>query len=210
MALDGIMVVKLYQEFANEQLLNVFTFQADAGMTAVDVRTAFQSDLLTPIRGAQCAQLLSKRIVTQNLGDLGDNDDHDISLGGSIGGDQMLPVFNAINYTLRPASRVVRPGSKRFAGVSENAQVDGTVTDTGWLTAIEAVRVALDTPISVDDTLFATPIIVKRVKYHPTGSPEGHFAYRFPETDEELVFSLLSGVKSNTRISHQVSRGNSR
>ncbi len=210
MALDGIMVLKLFQEFANEQLLNIFTYQADVGMAAINVRTAFLEDTLPAIRGSQCSQIVTKRIVTQNLGDVGDNDDHDMSLAGAITGDQMLPIFNAIGYTLRPANRVVRPGSKRFAGVSETAQQDGTIVEGGWITAVEATRLALDTPISDDDTLFAYPIVVKRVKYEVPDSDPVRFAYRFPESDLELVFSTLSGVKSSLRITHQVSRGNNR
>jgi hypothetical protein len=127
---------------------------------------------------------------------------------GVYGPDDMLPVFNAINFTFKPTSRAVRPGSKRIAGIPEGAQDKGTIENAPYLALIETLRVAYGNEISVDDTNFWQFVVVKRVPYDVPDSDPVRTAYRFPETDEELVFAPLRVVTTTPKISHQVSRGN--
>lgn len=209
MALVNIFQLIDKQSFGNEEILNTYFFEAAVGMTAVDVRNAFLEDLMPAIRGIQTDSIVHREIDTMSLGNLGDFDVQSISLSGSGTGLETLPVFNAIGFTLKPATRAVRPGSKRIAGVPENCQNNGEVTQPAYQASMETLRLALDTPISDDDTLFATPIVLKRVKYTVPGSSPARDAYRLPETDAELVFGLLRAVLTSNHITHQVSRGNS-
>jgi len=208
MALDRLFLVKHQQTFGLEPILNLYTYEADTGMTAVDVLNAFTADMLPAIRGMQASQIVTRGIVAYSLGNLSDYAESSLSLAGLLTGETILPVFNAINFTLRPVSRAVRPGSKRIAGISEAAQADGVVTDSAWLAAIEAARLAMADPISDDDTSFAYPVIVKRVKYLPEGNVAPDYAYRYPEIGETPVYARLGGVKTTPKISHQTSRGN--
>jgi len=208
MALDNIYVLKDVQTYNNEEILNTYTFEGEEGGSAVDLVNAFIEDMLPEIRPAQASQLTHTLIAAYSLGNLADLGEEVVSLAGLKTGQSILPIFNAYSFTLRPTSRAVRPGSKRIAGVYEDAVINGIIVDPVPLGELEAIRVALDTPISTDDALFYTPVIVKRVKYEVPGSDPVRFAYRYPETDEELVFATLSGVKSSPRISHQTSRGN--
>ena len=210
MALDNMYVVTHIQKFLSEKILNVYTYEADVGMSAVDVGNAFVDDMLDAINALQGDLVTNFELKTYNLGDLGDNDDRALTGHGLGTGADVLPIFNAVGYSLRPASRVVRPGSKRYAGVPETVQTDGTIDGSGYLTAMETLRVAIGTPISDDDTLFATPIIIKRVKYAVPGSDPVRYAYRFPTIGETPVFSQLSAVLTNTKVTHQTSRGNNR
>lgn len=206
--IDNIYTLKHYQEYNNEQILNIYTYLGDVGQTAVNLVAAFQEDVLPQIRAIQASQIITTRFVAQSLGNLGDNSDVDVFLGGFVTPVSILPVFNAIGFTLRPASRVVRPGSKRIAGIYEEALANGVITNADALVALENIRLALDSDISDLDVLFFEPIIVKRVVYDVPGSDPVRQAHRYPETDEELVYSLLSGVKTSPRITHQTSRGN--
>jgi hypothetical protein len=138
------------------------------------------------------------------LGDLGEET---VGTGGGITGE-MLPVFNAVNFTIKPASRAVRPGSKRIAGVPETVQLDGTITDSSYITALNGLRVAMGNEISTDDVNFYRLVTIKRVAYDVPDSDPVRVAYRFPETDGELVFAPVRNILLNTKVSHQVSRGN--
>lgn len=207
MALADIYVLDLQQSFLNEPLHNIFTYERSSTGTAVDLINAFVEDILPLIEPMVSANIKFDGIKAYSLGNLGDLDEQVINEVGLIAGD-MLPIFNAVNYTLKPASRAVRPGSKRFAGIVEAVQVNGVITDASMITAMENLRLVLQDPISDDDTAFWNPIVVKRVKYAVPDSDPVRYAYRFPETDEELVFAGLRAVSTTTKVSHQVSRGN--
>jgi hypothetical protein len=73
---------------------------------------------------------------------------------------------------------------------------------------METLRGIFANNISNDDLLFAKFVIVKRVKYDVPGSDPVREAYRFPETDAELVVGNVLNVLTSRKITHQVSRGN--
>ncbi len=208
-AIDQIYVVTHVQSNLNEEILNVYTYNADVGMHAIDVCNAFKADMIPAIMAVEGGTIISKEVKAYSLGDLAEVDEvTDTTLNG-YGSSDTLPVFNAIGYTLKPAGRAVRAGSKRYANIPEEVQIRGEISDATYLTKMETLRVALDTGISDDDTLFAFPVIVKRVKYDVPGSDPVRSAYRFPTSDEELVFAGLRAVLTSPKVTHQVSRGNS-
>jgi hypothetical protein len=145
-------------------------------------------------------------INTINLGNLGDNAFDTLTTAGTIAGTEMLPLHDAVNFTLKPANRAVRPGSKRFAGIPEGAVLRGDINDATYLASLELLRIGLGENISDDDTVFFQPVVIKRVKYVPDPERPDHFAYRFPEIGETPVSSTIAGVLLNTHVSHQVSR----
>jgi hypothetical protein len=207
MALADIYVLDLHQTFVSEDLHNIFTFErADTG-DATDLIAAFREDILALLKPMFSNQINYASILAYSLGNLADIWEVVVNETGTITGD-MLPVFNALNFTYKTTSRAVRPGSKRFAGINETMQVNGRITDSSMLTAMENLRLALSEPISEDETNFWNPVVVKRVKYDVPDSDPVREAYRFPQTDEELIFATIRAVTTTPKISHQVSRGN--
>jgi len=206
MALDQLYVVDLKQSFENQDLHNIFTYQRDDTGLAIDLKTAFVANVLNLINFIQFGDIKNVLLRITNLGDLSDNWDEPLTGEGAVTAGQMLPVHDAVNFTLRPTSRAVRPGSKRFSGISESFQAGGTITDSGYIGDLNDLKAGLGTVIDSGDGDTFTPVIVKRVKYNPDPDRPEHFAYRFPTIGETPVVSTISGVLLNTRVSHQVSR----
>jgi hypothetical protein len=210
MALADIYVLDHVQRYLAEPIHNLYTFERLGDGTAVELINAFQADLLPGIQILQCEQIVTVALKAYSLGDLGDLSEETINTPGGQDGEEMLPVFNAVNFTLKPASRAVRPGSKRIAGIPESVQADGTINSSPYVTAMESLRIAYGNEISVDETNFWRMVIVKRVKYNPDPEKLDEFAYRYPTAEDPLVFAPLRNVVYTNKVSHQVSRGNSR
>jgi hypothetical protein len=161
--------------------------------------------LVEPFQHANIEHVLAR---AYSLGDL--TDFAEVSQTGNTGnasGD-MLPSFNAVNFTLRAASRAVRPGSKRIVGLAEGMVAGDFITNATTIGEMNAYRLALAATIeSPNDNTEYFPVIVKRVPYTTSKGTE---AYRWPTTDAELVAPAVTGALLNLRVSHQVSRGNSR
>ena len=120
----------------------------------------------------------------------------------------MLPLHDAITFALRRNTRVVRPGSKRYSGIPSTKTLAGTVNDATYITALNALRVALYTPLVDVDTVSYTPVIVKRIK--ETDTETGKVTYRMPDDVSELEYGVIVGALVNLRVSNQVSRFNGR
>lgn len=208
MALDDIYVVDHVQSFLGEALHNMYTFERSTTGTAVDLINAFREDMLPLILQLQVDDVRTETIKAYSLGNLSDLDEQTVDETGANVGVDMLPIFNAINFSLKPVGRTVRPGSKRISGVPETVATNGTITDSTYLTAMETFRLELSEPISDDDVTFWNPVIVKRVKYAVPDSDPERFAYRYPMAGDTLVFAALRTVVINRKVSHQVSRGN--
>lgn len=205
MALADVFKLVDYQRLpSGEQILNTYFFERDdpAG-NSTDLLATFNTDMLPVIEGIQSSALVHYLTRCENLGDLGDFAEQAFS--GEVG-SLVAPVRNewdAYAYTLRPSTRDVRPGSKRIGGVPEAdaAYTNGVVTDASTLILMQALRTQLGASLVGTDANY-NPVIVKRVL--DGGS------YRLPETDGELLAIPVAQVLVNTKISHQVSRGNNR
>jgi hypothetical protein len=208
MPLNKIYMLDHIQSFNNEPIHNIYFLESlDAG-DAVDAVSAFTGSLLTKVRNLQCEQILTTGLRCTNLGSPTDWNEVALSLTGTLTGHEMLPVFNALGYTLKPTNRTIRPGSKRIAGVPETCQVDGTITEGSYITAMETLRAAFGALLTSEDASTFTLVVVKRVKEAVPDTDPVEYTYRLPETDDELVFAPLGAVKTSTKVKHQVSRGN--
>jgi hypothetical protein len=213
MAIDGIYELTLRQSWGSggENLLNKFFFQkAGTGETAHKLAEAFDaaSSWLSKINLIQESIVNNVDISVINLGDPTDFDVITASLTGGYSGDA-LPPHSAVNFTLKLNTRVLRPGSKRFSGVPESVQVNGVITDSTYITALNGLRTIMETDLAGLTTDIYRPVVIKRVPY-TVALPTTHTAYRLPTTDEELSVGIVKAVVLNTRISHQTSRGNGR
>ena len=173
----------------------------------IELSASFIADLLPSILAVQCPQIVTTEIYTQTLEPAGSFLIQAVNTPGTYDPSEMLPVFNALSYSLKPNSRATRPAGKRYAGIPETAQQDGVITLGAYLTRMETLRLALSEPLG-NDPSFYYPVIVKRIKEEVPDTEPQQYTYRLPETDLELVTNQIFTVTNNFRISHQVSRGN--
>lgn len=212
MPIDNVYMLNDVQLVASgEAIENVYFFSNDgAGGSAESLAQAFQDDILALILDCQAASVSHRIVQVRSLGNPADY--FEVALSGVIGSNagDALSAFTALNFTLRPASRVVRPGSKRISGLPDVSSLytDGVVVNATFISTINLLRIALGTQITELANTY-TPVIVKRV-FVPADEPEHGAYYRLPVDDEELVMEPVANVLSNLRLTHQVSRGNSR
>jgi len=206
--LADIYVVDCIQSYLSEPIHNIFTFEKLEEGDSSALITAFREDIYPAMKAVQCEQIHWESIKAYSLGNLGDLDEYTMGTVGSITGADMLPIFNAVGFSLKPTGRTVRPGSKRIAGIPESVVTDGYVTDSSYITGLNGLRTALGTPITTAEENSWNLVIVKRIKYAVPDSDPVRYAYRYPETDEELVSQRLRNVTLNLKVTHQTSRGN--
>lgn len=209
MALSDIYQVVFRQLWNQaEPMLNVMHYRRqDISGSAEGLRLAWMEDIYPVWRAAQSDIIWYQILQVANLGDPTDWSEVTFTNARGAAAGEALPPHSTINFTLRPEDRRVRPGSKRLPGVPQDWVTNGIVDAAGGITSYNNLRTALSNNLQVGAGTLYTPIIVKRVK---DTNENGKEYYRLPETDGELLFSDLFGVLWNTKVSHQVSRGNSR
>lgn len=210
MALSDCYMLRDVQTFNGEKVLNVYFYQdlllAATAETLVDAWVAGVQPKVLDIQDVIVRHILVDAV---NLADPANFFEFAQDVGGEYDGDA-LPPHCAVSYGLRLNSRALRPGSKRYTGIPEAVQVNGTITNSTYITQMEALRVQQSDILLSGVLSTFQPIVVKRVPYTPEGSPEGHIAYRLPEDDGEFVFGNVIEALTTTHVSHQVSRGNGR
>lgn len=210
MPLNTLYQANLYYMCDGEEMMNVFFYEKnDAAYTAEQLRAAFNVDVVENISPILNADITIERLRIINLGDLSDFDDYIYSspISGEVAGAR-LPIKNAVNFTLYPSSRALKPGSKRFPAVPVSVTTDDYIDDAGYITALNTLKTALGAVIIEGGaTEGFTPVIVKRAPYT---TEEGNDAYRVPQTGDPLVYSAVKAVSVNLRISSQGTRGNGR
>jgi len=206
MALSDIYQVNLNQTLQSKLMENVFFFEKDdpAG-TAQDVADYFVDQYLQPILGVQTFNVKCISVVALNLGDLSDFATFPTTSAGNAGDVDTLPAFNSVGYSLRPNTRAVRPGSKRFSGVPEAAQLNGVLVEPGYLDAVEDLRVILSTQISGSLAGYL-PIVVKRIKEVKAGYTPPAYKYRLPGPGDPLVYGNVIQALANRNVTSQTSR----
>lgn len=212
MSLDTTYQLIDRQRFPTGELVeNVYFFDGAVGTpSAEDLLDGFLADVIPSIIAIQSNQLVHYELIGQSLGLPADF--ATLSLVGQDGNfaDDSLSAFTAINFTLRPATRLIRPGSKRYSGIPDYSAlyVNGVVTDATLLGYMEDLRDTLKTAVTGALGTY-TPILVKRI-FVPADPPDHGAYYRLPISDGELVVSDVVNVLVNNRLTHQTSRGNSR
>jgi hypothetical protein len=213
MALSDVWMATLTQGYMSlsEPILNNFFFTSvDAGANAQGLWEAITAtdNLLDVINGIQNANIHNRNLRVINLGSLIDFYDVGLEGVGAVTAGEMLPPHDAVNFTLKLNTRAVKPGSKRFIGLTESMVANGVINDSGLITAIGALEIELSETQS-NGSFDYNPVVVKRVGLPTPGTPP-YTSYRLPEDDSELVFGSVIAALVNLKVSHQVSRGNGR
>jgi len=141
MATDDVFLVRDVQTFLGEQMMNTYTYKQRTGSRgAEDLALAWIAGVLPAIQAIQNNGLVHDYVEVINYNDEGDF--YVETLGSGFEGDvsgEPLPKFNAWGYRINRATRAVRNGSKRYAGVSENWLASGVPAGTGVVEALEAL-----------------------------------------------------------------------
>lgn len=193
------------QKFGGEDMLNVFFFDHTVGSGgSADLVGMFITDVVPLVNALQAAVVTNDSVEAINLGVTSDFWASVVTGTGAISSDS-LPPQDAINFTFRSADRAVRKGGKRFSGVPETKQVDGGIIDSGYLTAIEALREQLKADLTLSGNTFH-PVIIKRIKTAVSGTTPVQYTYRLPRPGDTLVAANILDVLTTNLVSSQVSR----
>jgi len=206
MALSDVYQVVCKQHLQGKNVENVFFFERiTVDGTAEDLEASFETSYFPVIRPLQTFSLFWDEIDVTNLGEDSDFIKKPFVMQGSAGDTDTMPAFVGVGYTLNPATRAVRPGSKRFAGVPESAVTKGEIVEPTYLAAVEALRVVLDDNI-VGALATYQPVIVKRIKTAVAGTTPVQYKYALPKVGDTLTLGLVKSANSNIFVTSQVSR----
>lgn len=211
--LGDLYEITLTGRLYNQTINNVFHFYQDLEFITTNPTKAqalvdrWNSTHLPTIAEISSGDLLYTNIAGRNLYNAADAYDLAISLTGqgASAPNDTLSSFVATGFTLMPETPLVKPGSKRFAGLWESAQVDGVITDAGTITICNNVAAKLEAPVTIGTVIFDPvflPVIVKRVR---SGTP-GNYEYRLPANAGEGQWSNIVVALFNAIVTSQVSR----
>lgn len=146
-------------------ILNVYAYRQTSGTGDSEALvTQFITDVLPDIVGVQSVAMGHSMISAVNLDD--PTDFFETAVGSEIGtGTQAgdcLPRYNCFSFIYRRTTREVRNGWKRIAGVPESAQVNGVVTNAGFISALAMLAVTLGEPIVGEGADVWNPRILRR------------------------------------------------
>lgn len=204
--LDKTYQIICKQTLFEQDVENVWFYASqDAAGSAEDLRAAFIATIVPAIRQIQAQPLLWASINTYSLGDLSDFEKFPYPNTGLAGSGDTLPPHDAVSYTLNPASRVVRPGGKRIAGILEAVVTNGQFVEPTYVGNMEALRILMDDAL-VGTLATYDPVIVKRIKTVVAGTTPVQYKYELPKTGDPLTVGLVKSATVDFFVSSQVSR----
>lgn len=134
-ATDAVLRIIDRQTVQGQEALNIYYFKSRSGNVDPIINTAnsFWATFGDYIRSCQSGAVQHLAITIEDLGGTRDYAQYDIPSGSAFGllgnGDTMAP-YQATELKFSAGSRLVKPGSKRYAGVDE-----GDIGPGGYLTA---------------------------------------------------------------------------
>lgn len=129
---------------------------------------------------------------------------------------QSAPPFDAMGFRTNHTTRAVRRGTKRFAGIPQNAIGFGGQIDEDHLALMETTATAMSQVLTYDDegnTLTFNPVIVSKEEYTPDPEKPERKAYRYYPSLTVQLSHLANGIlweKYDTvrsQVSRQIGRG---
>lgn len=168
MVVDDIFEFQLFSTLFNKQVLNVFHYQLTAltgTVTLGELSLAFWTHIAAELRALTTTEIAYNRIDYLNIGNEAEFGTTSLA---NVTGDQVadtLPPFFVATFRYFRATRAVRSGYKRFAGISEGAITDGAAT-SAFLTLTYALSDELDDSITytnLANSATIKPVILSRV-----------------------------------------------
>lgn len=190
--------------FYGQRVQNVFHYRNVGGaadLAASGMCEAWWNDIKAAWRGFMKteANLIYTEVVSIAVNGSGHYGSYLIPTGEqqgtSVRAGEFLPTFNAANITFNPALRLVRPGSKRIAGVLESDQVNGVLT-----AGAQALLGAIATQVVNGFVDAATPSSWEFVIYGPANASR-------PVPVSQLVTGHSVSPNVTSQLSRKLGRG---
>lgn len=147
----NIVSITVDQSLLGEDVINVFYYLyqlTDAGVTLLDMLSKFRDAVWALVRVGMNPDLVTNNFIGRNLTN---GIDIEVLNAGSVGldatGGDVSPSYVAAGYALNVGSRETRPGSKRFAGTSEQ-RVNDNQYDAGGTTSAD-IETALAVTLAI-------------------------------------------------------------
>jgi len=186
-----------------QQMMNVWTYEVGgtfSGITAGAVANAYWQRVKASYRGlisTDFGAAFSKVVVADASDPTGDYGEYSIPSSERTGtrstsSSNGMPPFVAAGVRLAVATRVTRPGQKRFPGLMESDSA-GENVDPGFITLVNAIMDAATVSVTLGSPALGmdlNPIVIKRD----------------PATGSVLATEPVTGYTVNTRSTSQVSR----
>lgn len=204
MATNDIVQLTVSGTYLSQQWMNVFHYKVITPQTVYDpitVMDAFASDVMGNILQV-CVSLWSFTTIDfKNLTNALDIASNGYTVAGGVSGDG-LPAFAAWAFRLNRASALTRHGHKRFTGVPESMQTNGSASGTApsILASIASILASDLVEDSQNDKNFTLrPVIVGR-----TLNQSGDY-----ELDLSKINTILSAqyVNLSTQNTRKAGRG---
>jgi len=204
-ALSDLYMLKHFQEFEDQECLNVYFYETiDGDGGAIPLSVAWQETILPLVNGIQSTNVSNHSVDVINLGDTADFDSVAVVGGGALAAES-LPAFNAVSYTFKPNDRAVRHGGKRYVGVPESVTVVNDITGVAYLGFMEDLRIALGSNL-VGTTDTWRPVLIKRIKTLIPDTEPPKYSYALPGVGDPLTVAGLLSVLVSNKVKHQISR----
>lgn len=212
MANNELYQVTLTSSFQGQTFNNVFYYlQQSAAPTddtaALDLANQFVLDVIDDAAFLTSA-VFHTSCVWSNVRVINVYDDldfADVPLTGFTGASSItpLPPYAAISFRTSWLGPAIHRGQKRFGGITEDVNTNGTVTST-FLTLCANFANVLGNTIT-DNTGLWNPVVVKRTKYITS---EGTEAYRLPLNEADAFGKIFPAQtwSLNTNLSTQNTR----
>ena len=197
-SMHGQQVLNAYYYY---QALPTLPLEGTIGQALAD---AFAEDIVPAICEVQHSDCQHLTVRCRNLFDPFDAGEAITGINGlRLSGDSMA-AFDGYGMTINHDSTGIRPGGKRFAGVSE-ADVEDGVPNGTQITRLDTLAAVLAEPIPSGiiiqtDTMY--PVVVQRIKE----GEEGAYTYRLPVSQLELVYGTVLEILVKAFVTSQVSR----
>lgn len=206
MAINHIYELVHEQQFAGQQINNVYHFQAtDSVVTPQNLADWFETNIEPDIRGRMHATWTSVNIRVRNLFLTSETAENPVGLTGTgAPPTDELPSFVAIGARFDHNLGGTRPGSKRWGILSEAEQDEG-VWIASTVSAWQTIANKLVNPLA--PAIAFNHVIVDRVceEFDPL-DPTRCIKWRLPETEAEANTGEVTGAEVQTQVTTQNTR----
>lgn len=181
------------QSFLGECCMNTYFIKHVSGSgVAQNLTRAFRDGPHVNVNSVQSTAVTDVEISAQNLTDLADFDTRTTLLAGVRVGEPMPP-YAAWGFTLFTTDRTVRAGGKRYVGVSESDQSNGT-REAGIIPAHDGLENALNSVF--EDTVSGD---VFKITLYTAGNSKTPT----PETPAEVAVASVAYARLTTQSSRK-------
>jgi len=148
-----ILQITEFQRQANQPLLNVYFYEvtvASGNPTAAEIAEFFAGELWGEVRQALASNALTmENVEVRNLTNGVDFGVFEVAENGAVSATEPLPPYCTVTIRLNRTTLVTRNGYKRYAGINEGIQNNGTLT-SGGLTAYQGMATVLEALLAFD------------------------------------------------------------